>query len=84
MKQLTHQTKTLFISTIHIDASVFVIDGLIGHNPNHFPFETMVFRKLNEEDLDYGNPLETKWYATQAEAEQGHQAMIEKYAHHEN
>lgn len=79
MKQLVHQTDKLFISTIQIDSSIALMDAISGHNPDSYPYETMVFKRLNEEDIDFQHPLETKWYHTQQEAEAGHQELVSKY-----
>ncbi len=78
MKQLVHQTKTLAISTVKLGAEVDLFDSLIGLNPEGLPYETMVFPLVNGKP-DFSNPLETKRYASQKEAEAGHQAMVKKY-----
>jgi hypothetical protein len=78
MKQLVHETKTLAISTVELIPAVDMLDSFLGWNPKHLPYETMVF-PLVKGQPDFGNPIEHKQYATQAEAEAGHQEMIQKY-----
>jgi hypothetical protein len=80
MKQLVHETNTLAISTVLLDPMLDSLDSLLGLNENHLPYETMVFPLISKGEPDFGSPLETKRYRTQAEAEAGHQAMIQKYA----
>jgi hypothetical protein len=79
MKQLVHETDKLAISTVKLGAELDPLDDLLGLNPKHLPYETMVF-PLVDGQPDFSSPIETKSYATQAEAQAGHQAMIQKYA----
>ena len=78
MKQLVHETKTMAISTVKLDAELELLDNLLGLNPEHLPYETMVFPLINGEP-DFSAPIEVKRYASQIEAESGHQEIVKKY-----
>lgn len=78
MKQLVHETDKLAISTVKLASELDPLDDLLGLNPEHLPYETMVFPLVNGQP-DFSAPIETKSYATQAEAKAGHRAMIKKY-----
>lgn len=79
MKQLVHETETLVISTVLLGPELDLFDAMLGLNPEHQPYETMVFPLIRPGDPDFSSPLETKRYSTQAEAEKGHQEMVHKY-----
>ena len=79
MKQLVHETKTLAISTVKLGHELDLLDDLLGLNPDDMPYETIVFPLISKGNPDFSSPIETKHYATQAEAEAGHQAMVQKY-----
>lgn len=79
MKQLVHETKTLVVSTVLLKPILDGIDALLGLNPERLPYETIVFPLFRPGEPDFSSPIETKRYATQAEAEAGHQAMVKKY-----
>ena len=79
MKQLVHEMDNLVVSTVKLDVCLEVLDNLLGLNPEHMPYETMVFPLPKSGEPDFSSPIETKRYATQTEAEVGHQTMVEKY-----
>ena len=78
MKQLVHETDKLTISTVKLGMEVNAMDSFLGINPDNLLYETMVFPLVNGEP-NFSSPIETKRYATQTEAEAGHQAMVQKY-----
>jgi hypothetical protein len=79
MKQLVQELDKIVVSTIEIQPGLDALDSLLGLNPQRMPYETIVFPLLKPGEPDFSNPIETKRYATQTEAEAGHQAMVEKY-----
>jgi hypothetical protein len=79
MKQIVHETKSLAISTVELSSTVALFDSLLGHNPKHAAYESMVFNLLPNGEPDFQSPLETKHYNTEAEATLGHQELIKKY-----
>jgi hypothetical protein len=79
MKQIVHETDKIVVSTVKLDSSLDIIDNMLGINPQHLPYETMVFPLFSNGEPNFSSPIETKRYATQVEAEAGHQTMIQKY-----
>ena len=79
MKQLVNEIDNLVVSTVKLGEELDALDNLLGLNPEHLPYETMVFPLPKSGEPDFSAPIETKQYATQTEAEAGHQAMVQKY-----
>jgi hypothetical protein len=79
MKQLVNEINDLVISTVKLGAELDYLDDLLGLNPEHLPYETMVFHLIKAGEPNFSSPIETKRYATQTEAEVGHQIMVKKY-----
>jgi hypothetical protein len=79
MKQIVHEINDIVVSTVKLAAELDPLDDLLGLNPQHLPYETMVFPLLSKGNPDFSSPIETKQYANQVDAEAGHQAMVLKY-----